>query len=179
MLVWRHYSVGAECRLPIRHSLSITMAANFQSFSTLPASSSSLILSVITYTNNTKYFYYLDIIFTNAGPHLNLLEDEAELPVHGVGGHRLLLGHGWLGVRDAGVVRVDHHRPDNAQWWQHLPHFTLDCLSAVCTTFILLGSSRVTKQRKKFIFRNLIRCLWCYFTKWWRKWANLGTQFIV
>ena len=33
---------------PMRQSLSITIAANFQSFSTLPASSSSLILSVIT-----------------------------------------------------------------------------------------------------------------------------------
>lgn len=33
----------------MRHSLSITIAANFQSFSTLPASSSSLILSVITW----------------------------------------------------------------------------------------------------------------------------------
>ena len=55
---------GAECGLPIRHSRSITIAANFQSFSTLPASSSSRILSVITYTNNTKYFYNLDNIFT-------------------------------------------------------------------------------------------------------------------
>ena len=33
---------------PMRQSLSITIAANFQSFSTAPASSSSLILSVIT-----------------------------------------------------------------------------------------------------------------------------------
>ena len=72
MLVWRHYwgQSRCECRLPIRHSLSITMAANFQSFSTLPASSSSLILSVITYTNNTKYFYNLDNILQMLVPTL-------------------------------------------------------------------------------------------------------------
>ena len=38
----------------MRQSLSITIAANFQSFSTLPASSSSLILSVITCKMGTR-----------------------------------------------------------------------------------------------------------------------------